>query len=818
MYRELTDGWTARLTEGDPPPPIARTLHDGFPAAVPGVVHLDLLRAGLIEDPYVDDAESRLHWIGDADWEYRTTFDWTDDGAARHDLVAEGLDTVATVTLNGVVVARTANQHRGYRTDVRERLREGANELVVAFRSPTRYAREQEAILGERPHSYAHPFNTIRKTACNFGWDWGIDVATAGIWRRIGIESWSGARIAAVRPITRIDGAARGLDAHIDLEWQAGTEHPVSLDVAAAGRSERVSVEPGTASVTVALDGCDAELWWPRSHGAQPLYPLTVELSGADAAARWERRIGFRTVELDLSPDEIGSAFAIRVNGEDVYIRGANWIPDDTFFPRITKDTLRRSITDAVEANLNLLRVWGGGMYESEEFYELCDEHGLLVWQDFLTACAAYSEDEPLWSEFEAEAREAVTRLAAHPSLVLWNGCNENIWGYVDWNWRSRLGGLSWGERYYTELFPAIVAELAPGTPYVEGSPFSFSRYVHPNDDRHGSMHIWDVWNQVDYTGYRRYRPRFVSEFGFQGPPTFSTLEYAVHDEPRDPFGPSMLVHQKADDGNAKLQRGLGEHLPYPADFEDWHWATQLNQARAIGFAIEYFRSLSPENRGAIVWQLNDIWPSISWAAVDYLRHRKPLWYALRRVYADRLATLQVRDDGVDLVVHNESRERYRAGFAVARTSLEGVVLAEERFPVDVEPRGLVRIPLPEAFGAGDASGEFLLARADDGLEALGYFAEDTALALRGGPAATAAVVPDGYLVTVTASALAKDVTILADKVHPDAVVDRALVTIVPGESAVFHVTAPAGLDPDAFCSSRVLRSANDLVAVPVVV
>ena len=322
-------------------------------------------------------------------------------------------------------------------------------------------------------------------------------------------------------------------------------------------------------------------------------------------------------------------------------MRGANWIPDDCFVSRVGRERYRQRLEQARAANMNLLRVWGGGIYESEDFYELADELGILVWQDFLLACAAYPEEEPLRSEIEAEAREAVARLAKHPSLAVWSGGNENIWGHEEWHWELFLAGKTWGAGYYFDVFPAIVAELDPTRPYMPGSPCSLGADAGSNDPRHGSMHVWDVWNSRDYLAYREHKPQFVAEFGFQGPPTWSTLTRAVSDRPLTVSTPNLMVHQKAHDGTAKLARWLAPHFPEPASFEDWHWAMSLNQARAVTLAVEYWRSLAPRCRGAIVWQLNDCWPVISWAAIDGDGRLKPLWYALRHTYADRLLTVQ---------------------------------------------------------------------------------------------------------------------------------------------------------------------------------
>lgn len=810
---DLGGQWTCRAVAGPIPDALAEELAYGIPGTVPGVVHLDLLAAGLIPDPYDGCNEQELTWIGRTDWEYTREFEWHDDGHRRHDILARGLDTVATLWLNDREIGCTANHHREYRLDVSDLLREGTNTVRIRFAAALTYAEEREAVLGVRPHSNPHPFNCIRKPAYSFGWDWGPELVTAGIWRPIAIDGSSAARFDDVRPLTswsRETGAA--LDLHVGLAHASGA-HTVHIEVADLV-SEAFPITD-IAHWRVGVPG--AEGWWPRSHGAQPLYSTTITLLDPDGATvdTWHGNLGFRSVTVDTSPDEEGNRFNVVVNGSPIHIRGANWIPADTFLPRVDQAALRSALADAVDSHINLIRVWGGGIYETDEFYELCDELGLLVWQDFALACAAYSEDAELWQEMEAEARQAIARVSAHPSLALWNGGNENIWGWADWGWRAALDGATWGEGYYTRLFPELVTELAPGTPYLEGSPFSFDKYLHPNDPASGCIHIWDVWNTADYLTYRDYRPRFVSEFGFQGPPAFSTLESVVRDEPRSPHGEQMLVHQKAVDGNLKLERGLGSHLPLPADYIDWHWATQLNQARALRFGIEHFRSLAPYNTGAVVWQLNDCWPVVSWAAVDGRGIRKPLWYALRDAFTDRLATIQPRSDGLALVLHNETDEVWQGSVEVRRALFDGAPLAGESFPVDVPARGEQTIPLPPRVAAADAPGrEFIVADLVTGERALWYFAEDPELALASDAVvARAEQVADGYEVSVTAGSLVKDLTLLVDHLDANARVDAGLVTLLPGESTRFHVTSAIQLDLADLVSRPVLRSANDLVS-----
>lgn len=831
IVENLCAGWTLRAASGPVPDHIA---HRSIAAQVPGTAHTDLLAAGLIPDPYVDLGEEALVWAHCADWQYERELTAAPAGPdERVDLVFEGLDTVATVTLDDEVVARTFNQHRTYRMDVRERLATDAGvplTLGVHFRSALEHAESEQQRIGARPGAYGHPLNMVRKMACSFGWDWGPDLQTAGIWKPVHLERWRTARLAGVRPLVGVDrdGTAR-VAVHVDVERSGLGVEPAALvvrvhlgDVHATGM-----IEPGSTSTIVEVVVPDARLWWPVGYGDQTLYDLdvTLERGSGPELGSWHRRIGLRTVELDISSDQIGTAFTFRVNGQPVFVRGANWIPDDHLLTRINRDRLARRVDQAVRANMNLLRVWGGGIYESEDFYELCDEAGVMVWQDFPLACAAYPEEEPHRSEFEAEAREHVSRLSAHPSLVLWNGGNENIWGWMDWGWREKLAGRTWGWNYYTQLFPSVIAELDPTRPYSVGSPSSpgaAPEVIHPNDPDHGTHHQWEVWNRTDYSAYRDEIPRFCSEFGFQAPPTWATLERTVRNQDGSPLtnqDPVFLAHQKAEDGNGKLDRGLAPHLGIPDDFADWHWATQLNQARAVAHAITHYRSWWPRTAGSIVWQLNDCWPVTSWAAIDGDERPKPLWWALRDSYADRILTIQRRDDCEVLAVVNDSAEPWSGAVHVRRERLDGTLLADAHLEVDAPARTVALLDLPARVRTpDDPRGEVLVAELDD-VRTAHTWVEDIDLDLVPDPlTAEVEQVADGYLVTVIADLLAKDITLLVDRLDPDAIVDHGLVTLPAGSTATFHVrTAARGMEHD-LTGPPVLRTANDLARMPEVI
>ncbi|MEV4386271.1 glycoside hydrolase family 2 protein [Micromonospora sp. NPDC049580] len=808
----LHDGWTLRAAPGAQVP--AAIAGQAVPATVPGCVHTDLLDAGLIPDPYLDDNELSLAWIGRTDWHYRTTFRRPPGHHDRIDLVCAGLDTVATISVNGVEVGRTENMHRGHRFDVSSLLRDGDNDLAVAFDSAYRYAEAQRDRLGDRPNAYPEPFQFVRKMACNFGWDWGPTLVTAGIWQDIGLHAWSTARLATVRPLVTLAGSDGRVDVHVEVERVADV--PLTVRATVAGVSADVVVPAGQRTAVLSLTVREPALWWPRGYGEQARHLLEVTLHAPDGETLdgWSRRVGFRSVRLDTTPDEHGTPFVLSVNDVPVVVRGVNWIPDDVFPTRITRDRLAGRFDQAIGANVNLLRVWGGGRYESEDFYDLADERGLLVQQDFLFACAAYPEEEPFASEVAAEAAEQVTRLTPHPSLVLWTGNNENIWGWHDWDWQEPLAGRTWGRGYYLDVLPRIVGELDPTRPYWPGSPWSGTETIHPNDPAHGTTHIWDVWNTDDYTKYREYVPRFVAEFGYQAPPAYATLRRALSDEPLASDSPGMAHHQKAADGDAKLQRGLDAHLPSPADFDDWHYLTQLNQARAIQLGVEHFRSHRDICAGTIVWQLNDCWPVTSWSAVDGDGRRKPLWYALRHAYADWLLTVQPRDGGLALVAVNETGQPWRSSASVTRLTLDGEPRAKTTVELDVPAYAAVTLALPaDLTRPEDARRELLVAEAGETAErALWFFAEDRDIDW---PAAawdaTVEPVDGGQRVRVTARTVLRDLTLFPDRLDASATVDSALVTLLPDESTIFTVRSRAPLDPTALTSRPVLRSVNDL-------
>lgn len=776
-------------------------------ASVPGCVHTDLLAHGLIPDPFAGINEADVAWVADCDWRYTCDLDVTEEQLAHDnvELKFNGLDTLAAISVNGESVADTQNMHRRYRFNVKRFLQPGSNQLEIGFRSATRYCDQVRDAEGEWPSSsFGRPFNYLRKMACSWGWDWGPWLTTAGIWRPASLEAWSFGRLSDIRPHVTVDDDDRG-HVYVDVDYLSGA--PVSKARIRStlrdpeGIVVATATEPAVVGTTVVeLDPGIVRRWWPHTMGDQPLYELTVDVLCPDDVlhASKQIRVGFRSIELDTSPDATGAAFTFVVNGVPMFVRGVNWIPDDVFVSRITPERYRERIEQAIDAHVDMLRVWGGGIYEDDGFYEICDELGVLVWQDFLFACAAYPE-HLLADEVEAEAFGNVSRLMHHASLAVWNGNNENIWGYADWGWKDVLDDREWGATFYHEVLPRVCAEVDPLTPYWPGSPWSGTDAVHPNADAHGCIHAWDVWNQIDLERYRDRTPRFVSEFGWQAPPSVRTLEEYISADQLNRQSPAWLNHQKADQGDLKLDRGIESRFGRVVEFEAFCYAAHVVQARAIQTGIEHFRSLRPYCMGTIWWQLNDCWPVTSWAVIDGRQRRKPAWYALRDAYRSRLITIQPRGGRLVAVAINETNEPWTVATTASRRRFDGSVLAESSIDLVVAPRcAATHVIASDVADPVERSSEVLVVGDGDG-RAWWWYDNDRSLDLTPPTLTTSAHREDGDLVlSVTTDAIVRDLTIYPERVEPSATVDRQLVNLLPGETTEFRLTGVSDTDVDA--------------------
>ncbi len=615
------------------------------PARVPGCVHTDLRLNDLIPDPFWGSNELDLQWIEETDWEYTRTFEVDADLLAHEhiDLVADGLDTLATIVLNGQEVARTENMFVGYRFPVRERLRQGSNELTIRFDNPMEYIRARLPI--HQFKEWNDPVggsSNIRKEQCSFGWDWGPRFATSGIYKNIELEAWNTARIERVH--VRQQHSPNSVKLTIETTLEQPAEAQTSLRCTLAMGDQTLAQTDGTGTLELTVD--DPQLWWPNGLGPQPLYTLTVELIQAETQLdRWQERIGLRTIELDRHPDEWGESFQFVVNGVPVFGKGANWIPSHSFVASVTQADYANILTSAVEANMNMLRIWGGGIYEMDAFYDLCDELGIMIWQDFMFACSLYPGDEPFLALVEQEAAYQIPRLANRACLALWCGNNEieQMPGEILATPERKANY----ERLFYDLLPAAVETYDGITPYWPCSPHNPEGYEKGfNNERAGDSHFWDVWHaRYPVKRYEEMNFRFCSEFGMQSYSSPTVAATFCPPEEMNVFGPAMENHQKNAAGNQIISDYVSRLYRYAKDYASLAYLSQLNQAHCMRVGIEHFRRSMPRTMGALYWQINDCWPVFSWSSLEFGGRWKALHYEARRFFAPALVSAHVLGD-----------------------------------------------------------------------------------------------------------------------------------------------------------------------------
>jgi beta-mannosidase len=666
-----------------------------LPARVPGGVHTDLMALDLIPDPFVADNEKRVMWVAESDWIYRRTF--TADAALMTEqhvfLVCDGLDTLAEATLNGVPLGETDNMFRQYTWDVKPLLHEGENELMILFRSPVQYITAKQA---ERPlHGVSQAIEGgpyLRKAPCQFGWDWGPQLPPIGVWKDIRLEGRSNARMADVHLRQQHNDGAVTVTATVTLEqWDAV---PLKMLLRITGpdgvaRHAQVVIASQTQTVGVRID--NPQLWWPNGYGEQPLYAVDVFLLAEGVACdAVHYQLGLRTLELRREPDTWGESFTFVVNGVPIFAKGSNWIPADSFPTRMTDAFLERLIRDAALSHQNMLRVWGGGFYEEERFYDLCDKYGILVWQDCIYSCSVY----PMWDEAfientRVETVENVRRLRHRASLALWCGNNEMEAGWVQWGWnRSEFADLRADyDRFFHHLLPEWISAEDPDRTYWPSSPSTGIPFQPPHGQERGDAHYWDVWHGgKPFSAYRGQYPRFMSEFGFQALPTLATIQTYADEADWNMTSYIMEHHQRNASGNGKMIGHMTDHYRMPKDFPSLVYLSQLLQAEGIRFGVEHWRRNMERVSGTLYWQLNDCWPVASWASIDYFGRWKTLHYAAKRFYAPVL--LSVEDIGTLMEIHVTS-DLQTAWEGVVRWSLQtlgGEELASGNEPVTAAP------------------------------------------------------------------------------------------------------------------------------------
>ena len=609
------------------------------PAEVPGSVYHDLLAAGRIPDPFYRDNETEALKLMEYDFHYSRAFqadgELLDCGAVL--LRCEGLDTLAAVYINGAEAGRADNMHRTWEFDVKDLLREGENNIAVHFASPTKFIRESYAAdPADGTADAMEGFPSLRKAHCMFGWDWGPRLPDAGIWRDISLVGVDTARIrdVLVKQFHEDGRAALEIDTHIIRLTDAPAEVRVS-----------VTAPDGTvltgAGETCQIEVPDPWLWWPAGYGGQPLYRVEAELvSGGTRLDGWSRRIGLRTMTVSRVKSEHGESFSHCVNGVDVFAMGMDYIPEDNLLPRVTPERTRRLLEDARAANVNTIRVWGGGYYPDDYFYDICDELGLLVWQDFMFACAVYNLTDAFEETITAEFVDNIRRLRSHPSLALWCGNNEMEQFAGSGLWIRAMRQKSDYIKMFQYIIPKVLKAEDPQAFYWPSSPSSGGDFDEPGDPSRGDVHDWDVWHGLKpFTDYRNYLFSYVSEFGFQSFPCMETIESFTLPEDRNVFSYIMEKHQRNAAANGRIVTYLSQNYLYPATLDKLVYASQLLQAQAMQYGVEHWRRNRGRCMGAVIWQLNDCWPVASWAGIDYFGRWKALQYYARRFFAPVLVS-----------------------------------------------------------------------------------------------------------------------------------------------------------------------------------
>ena len=634
--QSLNGSWTLEIPGTDFGP---------VPAQVPGSVYHDLLCAGRIPDPFFRDNENEALRLMEHDFLYTRTFH-ADPALLSCGTVllrCEGLDTLAELFLNDVFIGRADNMHRIWEYDTGTALRPGENRITVRFSSPTRFIRQAYAENPADGSSDAmQGFPLLRKAHCMFGWDWGPRLPDAGIWRDIGLIGIETARIRDVLVLQEhgLDTVTLRIQTHVSPSLVARS----SLKISVAAPDGRVFDGEGPDCALVIET---PQLWWPAGFGDQPLYTVSVTLAADDTVLdTWCRRIGLRSMTVSRRRDEWGESFSHCVNGVDIFAMGADYIPEDNLLPRMSPARTRRLLEDARAANMNCIRVWGGGFYPDDWFYDICDELGLLVWQDFMFACAVYNLTEAFEENITAELTDNIRRLRHHPSLALWCGNNEMEQFVKLGEWVSSKRQVADYIKMYEYLFPKILHREDPQAFYWPASPSSGGSFDEPWDPNRGDVHYWEVWHGLKpFTDYRNYFFRYVSEFGFQSFPCLRTVESFTLPEDRNIFSYVMEKHQRNSSANGRITFYLSQMYLYPHDLDTLIYASQLLQAQAMQYGVEHWRRNRGRCMGAVIWQLNDCWPVASWSSIDYFGRWKALHYYARRFFAPVL--ISCHEEGV---------------------------------------------------------------------------------------------------------------------------------------------------------------------------
>ncbi len=630
-----------------------------YETSLPASVMNTLLNEGEIEDPFYRDNERLALDVASNDFIFKKEFE-VDSKLLEHDQLSlkfHGIDTIAKVFLNGQLILESNNMHRIYEVPVKSFLEAGMCTIEVHLFSPLQYIQRKQAndrLIGvdHAVDGYQH----LRKAHSMFGWDWGPKIPDLGIWRDVELLAWNENRIEDVQILQHHNEGEVQLELNIELEKDLTENDELLLKLTTPeGKLQTHKID--SLNFTIPIE--NPSLWWPSGYGDQSLYQVEIELiSNERKLDSKQYPIGIRTIDVRHEEDQWGKSFAFVINGHPIFMKGANYIPEDNLLPRTSREKTEQLIKDCVEANFNMIRVWGGGHYPEDYFFELCDQYGIIVWQDFMYACSVYRLTDEFKENAVQEAIDQIKRIRHHACLGIWCGNNEVEEAMEYWGWPKKA---DW-RRDYIKLFeiilPEVVEKYDPNTFYWSSSPSSGGGFDEPRNPDVGDVHYWQVWHgQKPFTDYRNYYFRFCSEFGFQSFPSLKTVESFTLPEDRNIFSKVMENHQKNDDANGKILYYLSENFLYPKDFDSLLYTSQLLQAEAIKYGVEHWRRNLGRCMGSLYWQLNDCWPVASWSSIDYFGRWKALHYYAKKFYDPILLSLEEGEADVSIYVTNDKLE-----------------------------------------------------------------------------------------------------------------------------------------------------------------
>ncbi len=680
-------------------------------ATVPGTVHTDLIDNKKIEDPFFRINEHSLQWIDKVDWEYKTTLQISKEDLQNENIQLQfyGLDTFTKIYLNNQLISQTDNMFRRYTFEVKKYLKLNDNELRIVFESPIKKGIEKYDSLGYKlpvsdndmaeigkvkDNKKVSPF--IRKAGYHFGWDWGPRLVTSGIWRPVKLKMWNKFNIKDLYVKQNKLVNIAELTANVEVEATGSLDVDISILVNDESVKEvQYKLEKGLNKITVPFQINNAELWWPNGMGAQTLYNIRAEVVSSSYKDSTSRRIGLRNIELVTEPDSIGESFYFKVNGKPIFAKGANYIPQDIFLPRVDEKKYNEIIQAAKNTNMNMLRVWSGGIYENNIFYDKCDEAGIMVWQDFMFPISMFPYDSTLFKSIKLEAIDNVKRLRNHSSIALWCGNNEILEAWNKWGWKKQvveeqsqsIADTLWKsyKKIFHEVLPQVISQYDSGRTYWSSSPSSSMGLVSSLDS--GDAHYWDVWwGQEPFEKYSENIPRFMSEFGFQSFPDFSSVRKYTFPKDWNIYSDVMKSHQRSNIGNETIEKYLHLYYKTPSDFESLLYVSQLLQAYGVTYAIETHRRNKPKCMGSIYWQIDDCWPVASWSSIDYYGKWKALHYEVKNVFKNFILSLEHKSDSINVFVVSDSLKNINAKLVVDEMGFDGKKINHWEKEINVIP------------------------------------------------------------------------------------------------------------------------------------